>query len=35
MPQQSSYGTPNFIKITVSVYQDSIKLAEIVRLKSK
>jgi prepilin-type N-terminal cleavage/methylation domain-containing protein len=35
MPQQSSYGNPNFIKITVSVYQDSIKLAEIVRLKSK
>ncbi|HBG78524.1 MAG TPA: hypothetical protein DDW84_06755 [Phycisphaerales bacterium] len=35
MPQQSSYGSPNFIKITVSVYQDGTKLAEIVRLKSK
>jgi prepilin-type N-terminal cleavage/methylation domain-containing protein len=35
MPQQSSYGSPNFIRITVSVYQDSTKLAEIVRLKSK
>jgi hypothetical protein len=36
MPQQSSsYGSPNFIRITVSVYQDSTKLAEVVRLKSK
>ena len=35
MPQQGSYGTPNFVRITVSVYQDNTKLAEIVRLKSK
>lgn len=35
MPQQISYGSPNFIRITVSVYQDNTKLAEIIRLKSK
>jgi len=35
MPQQTNYGTPNFIKITVSVYQDSLELVEVVRLKSK
>jgi prepilin-type N-terminal cleavage/methylation domain-containing protein len=35
MPQQQSMGTPNFIKITVQVYQNDIKLAEIVRLKTK
>jgi prepilin-type N-terminal cleavage/methylation domain-containing protein len=35
MPQQGSYGTPNFIKITVSVYYNGLKLAEVVRLKSK
>ncbi|MFA6186954.1 MAG: prepilin-type N-terminal cleavage/methylation domain-containing protein [Phycisphaerae bacterium] len=35
MPQQVNYGSPNFIRITVGVYQDNTKLAEIVRLKSK
>jgi prepilin-type N-terminal cleavage/methylation domain-containing protein len=35
MPQQLSYGTPNFIKITVSVYYNGSKLAEVVRLKAK
>jgi prepilin-type N-terminal cleavage/methylation domain-containing protein len=35
VPQQQSIGTPNFIKITVQVYQNDVKLAEIVRLKSK
>jgi prepilin-type N-terminal cleavage/methylation domain-containing protein len=35
MPQQQSSGTQNFIKITVKVYQNGVKLAEVVRLKSK
>lgn len=35
VPQQQSIGTRNFIKITVQVYQNGVKLAEIVRLKSK
>lgn len=35
MPPQQSFGTPNFIKITVSVYQNGLKLAEVTRLKSK
>lgn len=35
MPQQVNYGTPNFIKITISVYYNGLKLAEVVRLKSK
>jgi prepilin-type N-terminal cleavage/methylation domain-containing protein len=35
MPQQASVGTPNFIRITVRVYQNGVKLAEVVRLKSK
>jgi len=35
MPQQQSIGTPNFIRITVRVYQDGLKLVEVVRLKSK
>lgn len=35
MPQQIDAGTPNFIEITVQVYQNGIKLAEVVRLKSK
>jgi CHASE1-domain containing sensor protein len=35
VPQQQSFGTPNFIKITVQVYQNGLQLAEIVRLKSK
>ena len=35
MLQQQSSGTQNFIKITVKVYQNGVKLAEIVRLKSK
>ena len=36
MPQQdSSFGTPNFIRITVRVYQNGLELAEVTRLKSK
>ncbi len=35
MPQQGAFGTPNFIRITVRVYQNDLKLAEITRLKSK
>lgn len=35
MPQQQSFGTPNFIRITVRVYQNGLKLAEVARLKSK
>ncbi|MDD5011272.1 MAG: prepilin-type N-terminal cleavage/methylation domain-containing protein [Phycisphaerae bacterium] len=35
VPQQIDAGTPNFIRITVRVYQNGIKLAEVVRLKSK
>lgn len=36
VPQQdNSFGTKNFVKITVRVYQDDLKLAEVTRLKSK
>ena len=35
MPQQQSFGAYNFIRITVKVYQNDLKLAEVVRLKSK
>lgn len=35
VPQQADIGTPNFIRITVRVYQNDTKLAEVVRLKSK
>ena len=35
MPQQQSIGTPCFIRITVGVYYNGLKLAEVVRLKSK
>jgi Tfp pilus assembly protein PilV len=35
MPQQTAFGTANFIRITVRVYQNGIKLVEITRLKSK
>lgn len=35
MPQQTAFATPNFIRITVRVYQNDLKLAEIMRLKSK
>jgi prepilin-type N-terminal cleavage/methylation domain-containing protein len=35
MPQQGSFGTPNFIRIVVRVYQNNLKLAEVARLKSK
>lgn len=35
VPQQSGFGTPNFIKITVRIYQNNLKLAEVVRLKSR
>ncbi len=33
--QQTGVGTQNFIRITVQVYQNGVKLAEVVRLKSK
>jgi Tfp pilus assembly protein PilV len=33
--QDSSFGTPNFIRITVKVYQNDLELAEVVRLKSR
>jgi prepilin-type N-terminal cleavage/methylation domain-containing protein len=35
MPQQGNFGTPTFIRITVRVYQNDTKLAEVARLKSK
>ena len=35
MPQQTNFGTPNFLKITVKVYQNGLKLSEVTRLKSK
>jgi prepilin-type N-terminal cleavage/methylation domain-containing protein len=35
MPQQTDAGTPNYIRITVRVYQNGLKLAEVVRLKSR
>ncbi len=39
VPQQGNFETrqqqTNFIKITVSVYQNGLKLAEVTRLKSK
>jgi prepilin-type N-terminal cleavage/methylation domain-containing protein len=35
MPQQVDAGTQNFIRITVRVEQNGVKLAEVVRLKSK
>jgi prepilin-type N-terminal cleavage/methylation domain-containing protein len=35
MLQQQDFGTPNFIRITVRVYQNDLKLAEVTRLKSK
>jgi len=33
--QDSSFGTPKFIRITVRVYQNGLELAEVTRLKSK
>ncbi|MBN1788318.1 MAG: prepilin-type N-terminal cleavage/methylation domain-containing protein [Sedimentisphaerales bacterium] len=35
MPPQVNMGAPNFIRITVRVYQNELKLAEISRLKSR
>ncbi|MGA2915088.1 MAG: prepilin-type N-terminal cleavage/methylation domain-containing protein [Sedimentisphaerales bacterium] len=35
MPQQTNFGTQNFLKITVRVYQNGLKLSEITRLKGK
>jgi len=35
MPPQADAGAPNYIRITVSVYQNGLKLAEVSRLKSK
>jgi Tfp pilus assembly major pilin PilA len=35
MPPQTSFGTANFIRITVRVYDKGIKIAEITRLKSR
>jgi len=34
-PPQQDFGAYNFIRITVKVYQNDLKLAEVVRLKSK
>lgn len=35
MPQQAGFGSPNYIRITVNVYQNGLKLATVSRLKSK
>jgi prepilin-type N-terminal cleavage/methylation domain-containing protein len=35
MPPQTDAGAPNYIRITVRVYQNGLKLAEVVRLKSR
>jgi prepilin-type N-terminal cleavage/methylation domain-containing protein len=34
-PPQQDFGAYNFIRITVEVYQNDLKLAEVTRLKSK
>ena len=34
-PPQQDFGAYNFIRITVKVYQNDLKLAEVTRLKSK